>query len=208
MTFRPARHSAKYPSRGSAFSCVRQAVICGTERWRRLARTRMLKRRRKPSRHCERSEAIQRARSAPNNKSSVRRRLRLDCFVARGSALRAEPRTPRNDGAGQLPSRLLNSIVKQPDASRSSDCASLHPGYRQTRVIAPVSSPARGSPVVFVPFSPEGACGTTGRFTAPAAPCASTWPPCAKAHGKNKQPRTQIVACVPHANGFFGLLHH
>jgi hypothetical protein len=27
------------------------------------------------------------------------------------------------------------------------------------------------------------------------------------AHGNNKQPRKQIFACVPHANGFFGLLH-
>jgi hypothetical protein len=40
------------------------------------------------------------------------------------------------------------------------------------------------------------------RFTAPAAPCASTWPPCAKAHGKGNKPRTQIVACVPHAMDF------
>jgi hypothetical protein len=40
----------------------------------------------------------------------------------------------------------------------------------QTRVIAPHSSPARGSPVFHVPHLPKGACGTTGRFTAPAAP--------------------------------------
>ena len=34
-------------------------------------------------------------------------------------------------------------------------------------------------------FFPGGACGTTGRFTAPAAPCASTWLPCAFAHGND-----------------------
>jgi len=80
----------------------------------------------------------------------------------------------------------------------------LHPDARHR----PVSRPAPGHAGHSCSFFPEGTCGTTGRFTAPAAPCASTWPPCAFAHGNNKQPRTQIVACVPHANGFFGLLHH
>jgi hypothetical protein len=43
----------------------------------------------------------------------------------------------------------------------------------------PVVCPAPGLAGRLVPCPPEGACGTTGRFTAPAAPCASTWLPCA-----------------------------
>ena len=50
----------------------------------------------------------------------------------------------------------------------------------------PAFCPAPGLAGLLVPSLPERACGTTGRFTAPAAPCANTWPPCAKAHGNNK----------------------
>src|SRR4029453_15817514 len=46
----------------------------------------------------------------------------------------------------------------------------------------PVFSPAQGTPVIPVPFPPVGACGTTGRFTAPAAPAA-------------------VDAGIPHADG-------
>ena len=40
----------------------------------------------------------------------------------------------------------------------------------QTRVIAPCLVRPQGSPVFLFLISPVGACGTTGRFTAPAAP--------------------------------------
>ena len=68
----------------------------------------------------------------------------------------------------------------------------------------------------------EGACGTTGRNAAPAAPalCAgSRMPfgnrrPCAFQHtGRSSSSlsrtgrRKADLACVPHANGLFGLLH-
>ncbi len=82
---------------------------------------------------------------------------RLDCFVAIGERSDAVLRTamPRNDGAVQPPSRLTNSIVKQPDVRRSPDgaqrnpgaasaaripdYASLHPGYKTDTRHRPVS---------------------------------------------------------------------
>ena len=78
---------------------------------------------------------------------------------------------------------------------------------------------ARRSSCSFI--SPVGACGTTGRFTAPAAPA---WFGCGQpvcrfrgtravaqpnAEDRWAEPgrRKQIFACVPHANGLCGLLH-
>ncbi len=80
--------------------------------------------------------------------------------------------------------------------------------YLQTRVIAPVLCPAWGcrSSVAF--RSPERACGTTGRKTAPAAPACfqHAGNPYAERDGtravKLNKPRTQFFACVPHAMAF------
>src|SRR5262245_59546599 len=71
----------------------------------------------------------------------------------------------------------------------------------------PAFCPAPGLAGLLLSSLPERACGTTGRFTAPAAPCANTWPPCAEGTRQKQKPRTQIVACVPHADGLCGLLH-
>jgi hypothetical protein len=96
----------------------------------------------------------------------------------------------------------------------------------QSRVIAPCLVRPQGLPVFQFLVSPEGACGTTGRFTAPAAPRAVETPskhmaPCAfRAQGsrcslrsnggatsisrnhEGSPPRKQEDACVPHAMDF------
>jgi hypothetical protein len=71
----------------------------------------------------------------------------------------------------------------------------------KTRVIAPCFVRPQGAPVVSVPHCPVGACGTTGVSPRPRRHVRSTWPPCAKAHGKGNKPRAQIV-CLRSARGW------
>ena len=77
-----------------------------------------------------------------------------------------------------------------------------------TRASSPLVHSGSGFAGRLSPFlALERACGTTGRFTAPAAPCANTWLPCALRTRQKQKPRTQLDACVPHADGLCGLLH-
>ena len=79
----------------------------------------------------------------------------------------------------------------------------LQPDMRHRPVCCPAPGPA-GRPCSFFP---EGACGTTGRFTAPAAPCAGAHGSVCPKSTRQTQPRKQLNARVPHANGLCGLLH-
>ena len=64
----------------------------------------------------------------------------------------------------------------------------------------PALTPARGSPVLLVPHFPEGACGTTGRFTAPAAPRAVKHVAAVRRSTRqNNSLGRSAYACVPHA---------
>ena len=78
----------------------------------------------------------------------------------------------------------------------------------QTRVIAPRLVRPQGAPVFSVPFSRKGRAERQGVSPRPRRHVRAHGIRVLWAHGNNKQPRTQIVARVPHANGFFGLLHH
>ena len=93
------------------------------------------------------------------------------------------------------------------------------------RASSPRSMPARGHAGLSLSVSPEGACGTPGRFTAPAAPGLPTrnrhtWRPVPghraavaresirRGHQvKAARHGSRYYACVPHADGFCGLLH-
>jgi len=77
-----------------------------------------------------------------------------------------------------------------------------------------VFSPAQGAPVISVPFA-QGACGTLGETPRPRRPHCCGHPACRfrKRHpgigpaAKLNRPQNTGLACVPHANGFVGLLH-
>ena len=110
--------------------------------------------------------------------------------------------------------RLGRGFRCAPSGSTIPDPASPY-GLRRARVRhRPVSRPAQGTPVISCLPNAEGACGTTGRNAAPAAPalCAgSRMPfgirrPCAFQHtGRSSSSlsrtgrRKADLACVPHA---------
>ena len=85
----------------------------------------------------------------------------------------------------------------------------------------PVFTPAPGLAGLLLSSGSQGACGTTGRKPRPRRPhcCGQpyafrhTAPVRLSAHGQVQlisepdRPQNTGVACVPHANGFFGLLH-
>ena len=116
--------------------------------------------------------------------------------------------------------RVRYSIVKQPPASlfeqRRARAYEL-----QTRVIAPGLVRLQGSPVVCCLSDPKGRAERLGETPRPRRPhcCGQpyafrhTAPMRLSAHGQVQlisepdRPQNTGVACVPHANGFFGLLH-
>src|SRR5262245_66609842 len=81
---------------------------------------------------------------------------------------------------------MKRSEIRELTQRRVPDFAALHPGYEQTRVIAPRFVRPQGAPVFFRLPSRVEACGTTGRFTAPAAPACfgCGHPECRSAHGQ------------------------
>ena len=82
-----------------------------------------------PHRHCERSEAIQRARSAPNKKRGIRSELRAFCLArfARAGLLRRF--APRNDG--EMPGPQLSAA--RSDRRSAWRLRSNAPGARPSR---------------------------------------------------------------------------
>ena len=99
-------------------------------------------------------------------------------------------------GGLKRPSLVTNSIVKQPGFARAG-YAGHGPRVSSADVRhRPVFGPAPGLAGLPVPCFPVGACGTTGRFTAPAAPaCLDTGSPHAAfaAHGQWPSPTPKIV---------------
>ncbi len=196
MTFRPARHSAKYPSRGGSLFLRAPS--------RHLRHGAMASPRKNAdadsdgeSRHVIASEAKQ---------SSAREaRQTISAAFAAGSDWIASSHADRRfapsrvllamTARGNCHRDVLDSIVKQPDASRSSDCASLHPGYSADTHHRPSFISGSGFAGRPCSFFPEGACGTTGRFTAPAAPAFDAGIPyaVAAAHGRWSNPTSKIV---------------
>ena len=147
-------------------------------------------------RHCERSEAIQPRAGRRANKALrlpllprflfgalrarwIARRLRATAFST--LCLAMTQRRFASELVHLFNCQTACAILRSPDgaqrnpgadsATRIPDCAALHPGYRATCVIAPcsLSGPGARRSSCCLP-SPVGACGTTGRFTAPAAP--------------------------------------
>ena len=75
----------------------------------------------------------------------------------------------------------------------------------QARVIAPCFVRPQGLPVFSVPFSRRGVRNDRAYHRARGAMCEHMASVCFRTR-QQQQPRTQIVACVPHADGLFGLL--
>ena len=102
------------------------------------------------------------------------------------------------------------------------DFASLHPGYKKDARHRPVFTPATGQAVLPVPCLPKGACGTLGKRPLPRPPASQAGIPHtagkdsgtravaqlmrAKIASPEPGPRKQPFACVPHTDGFVGLL--
>ena len=75
-------------------------------------------------------------------------------------------------GAQRNPGLTLEVI-----ADSAPDFASLHPGYKQTRVIAPDVVGARARRTSFRPYPPKGACGTHGKKPLPRPPASQAGSP-------------------------------
>jgi hypothetical protein len=85
----------------------------------------------------------------------------------------------------------------------------------------PCSLLGAGHACLLLFLCPRRACGTTGRGPRPRRPYAygqpalpfhgrqhERWPnPTARSRGLNRAEGSRHIACVPHADGFFGLLH-
>jgi len=148
---------------------------------------------------------------APNKAPSLRRLL---CFFWRASRAGLLRRfAPRNDAEALRECALsvfncqTARVLRSPDGAqrnpglspqRIPDCASLHPGYTQTRVITPRSSPARGSPVSSAFLRPRGRAERWAILRARGAVCRNTRP-------ERKQATVAVSRLRSARDGFFGL---
>jgi hypothetical protein len=146
-----------------------------------------------------------------------------DSIVKQPNAFQSRTRSP--DGAQRNPALSQHSGLQAEPGHTSTPCplsGQRPPGLPATRrkkpaPVADMRNPSltrsgAGQAGLLLSRLPGGACGTLERFTAPAAPCGSTWRPVPKHRSaaareeqrrgplvKAARPQKQDNACVPHA---------